>query len=361
MIGKFILPEKLSMKLKTLILIALCFPLLFSCDSGDDRSAADLAIPVVVEKVKRGPISEFVSATGTLQAQMEERLVTEVAGTLHLVQTNGSINFSGNRVSAGQLLAEIENQEWLLQVRVESQQLAMSNAERELQKQEALFREGGVTEKELEIARRNALDARLNYEAAQLRADKLKLKAPISGIVSNLQSIADGTLVPAGFQFCTISNYSKVLLDTNLPNSDVGRIQIGQDVNITNYALEGQIFNGKVISIDPTVNPQTRTFKVTIEAMNTDFVLRPGMFVKADIVVKHQPEAIVIPANTIQTRDNRPVVFVISGTSAEMVEVSTGITTREEVEIVNGLEGEERLVIKGYETLRDKSKVRVTK
>ena len=343
------------------LLFSLSFLLLTSCESGENRSAADLAVPVVVELVKLCPISEFVSATGTLQAQIAERLVTEVSGILHLVQTNGSVNFSGKRVEAGQFLAEIENREWLLEVRVESQQLAMANAERELQKQEALFREGGVTEKELEIARRNALDARLNYEAAQLRANKLKLIAPISGILSNLQSISDGTYVPVGFQFCTISDYSKVLLNTNLPNSDVGRIRIGQDVIITNYALEGQVFNGKVISINPTVDPQTRTFKVTIEAMNPDLILRPGMFAKADIVAKHQPEAIVIPANTIQTRDNRSVVFVVSGTSAEMIEVTTGISTREEVEIVSGLNGEERLVIKGYETLQDKSKVRVTK
>ncbi len=331
-----------------------------ACESGEDRSAADLAVPVTVEKVRRGPISEFVSATGTLRAQREERLVTEVAGILSTVKTDGAYLSNGSRVRAGQMLAEIENREWLLEVRVESQKLAMENAKRELEKQQALFEEGGVTEKELELARRTALDTRLNYEAAQLRADKLNLRAPISGIISSLQSGSKGTYVPVGFQLCSIMDYGTVVVDASLPNTDMDRIRHGQQVNISNYSLEGEIFTGKVTSIDPTIDPRTRTFTVSIEARNPNLRLRPGMFVKADIIIKHQPEAVIIPRSAIQTRDNRSVVFVVEGVSAEMREITEGISTREEVEIVEGLNEGERLVIEGHETLRDKSKVRVT-
>ncbi|MDZ7292240.1 MAG: efflux RND transporter periplasmic adaptor subunit [candidate division KSB1 bacterium] len=334
--------------------------LFFACDSAEDKSAADLTIPVVVEKVKRGPIASYVSATGTLRAQREERVIAEVEGVLHLAKTNGKTLVAGARVQAGQLLAEIENQEYLLNVRVESQKLAMENASRELQKQEALFKEGGVTEKELELARRNALDARLNYEAAQLKAEKLRLKAPISGFVANLQTNAEGTRVPAGFRLCSIMDYDKAVAQVNLPNTDLDRVRIGQDVRISNYALADQIFHGRVSAIDPTIDPQTRTFTVTIEVVNEKLLLRPGMFVKADIVIENHPNAVIIPKTALQTRDNKPVAFIVQGASAEMREVTTGIETREEVEILEGLAEGERLVVKGHETLRDKSKVRVT-
>jgi RND family efflux transporter MFP subunit len=332
----------------------------WACDNAEDKSAADLTIPVVVEKVKRGPIASYVSATGTLRAMREERVVAEVEGVLHLAKTNGTALLAGARVQAGQFLAEIENQEYLLNVRVESQKLAMENATRELQKQEALFKEGGVTEKELELARRNALDARLNYETAQIKVDKLRLRAPITGFIANLQTNSAGTRVPVGFRFCTIMDYSSTLVQVNLPNTDADRVQIGQDVVVSNYALTDQAFQGKVTAIDPTIDPQTRTFIVTIAVTNDKLLLRPGMFVKADIIIENHPQAVVIPKTALQTRDNKPVTFIVQGASAEMREVTTGIETREEMEILEGLAEGERLVVKGHETLRDKSKVRVT-
>ncbi|MCI0690682.1 efflux RND transporter periplasmic adaptor subunit [candidate division KSB1 bacterium] len=342
------------------LFVSLLSMLFLACDSAEDKSAADLAIPVVVEKVKRGPIASYVSATGTLRAQREERVVAEVEGVLRMAKNNGTVLVAGARVQAGQHLAEIENQEYLLNVRVESQKLAMENASRELQKQEALFKEGGVTEKELELARRNALDARLNYEAAQIKVDKLRLKAPISGFIANLQSNAEGTRVPVGFRLCSIMDYNTTVAQVNLPNTDLERVQIGQEVVVSNYAIADQTFRGRVTAIDPTIDPQTRTFTVTIEAANEKFLLRPGMFVKADIVIDNHANAVIIPKTALQTRDNRPVAFVVEGASAALREVSTGIETREEVEILEGLAEGERLVVKGHETLRDKSKVRVT-
>ncbi|MFQ5604763.1 MAG: efflux RND transporter periplasmic adaptor subunit [bacterium] len=343
---------------KSSVILLTCLGL--ACNGGEDKSAADLSMPVVVEKVKLGTIAEFIASTGTLQAQKEERVIAEVPGILHLAQNNGGLIKAGARVKPDQILAELENPEYLLEIRVESQKLAMTNAQRELAKQEVLFKEGGVTEKELEIARRTALDARLNYETAILKAQKLQLKAPISGILANLPAHAVGTRVPAGFQFCTVMDYENVIVRVNLPNSDMGRIQPGQKVNISNYALQDEIFIGQVVAIDPAIDPQTRTFTVTIQAENRHSKLRPGMFVKTDIVVEEHSHVVIIPKSAMQTRDNRPVVFVVQGVSAELRQVETGIEGREEIEIVSGLAENERLVVKGQETLRDKSKVRVT-
>ena len=346
--------------IKLIKLITIVPLTLLACSGNEDRSAADLTVPVVVEKVKRGAIAELISTTGTLRAAKEERVAAEVQGILHFIKNDGIVFAAGARVQQGQLLAEIENPEYLLDVRVESQRLAMNNAERELQKQEDLFKEGGVTEKELELARRTALDARYNYESAQLKVGKLKLHAPIAGFVANLQTNAVETRVPAGFQLCTIMNYSQVVAQVNLPNSDIGRIHPGQKVIVSNYALPDAAFTGRVSTINPAIDPQTRTFIAAIDVDNPNLQLRPGMFVKADIVVEDHPNAVTISKTALQTRDNRPVVFVVEGISAALREVTTGIETREEIEILEGLNEGERLVVKGQETLRDKSKVRVT-
>jgi membrane fusion protein, multidrug efflux system len=333
-------------------LLALVF---FHCGDNNDESTAELNIPVNVEVVVRSDIADYISTTGTVHAQQEERVTTEVDG---LIRYSVGLNV-GESVSKGQLLAEIENPEYLLDVRVESQKMAMDNAQRELGKQEALFEEGGVTEKELETARRSALDARLNYESALLRAEKIQVKSPISGIVTGLNTGANGTRITMGFQICTIQNYGIVEIAVKLPNTDLGQVRNRQQVLISNYALPDEVFPGEIHTIGPAIDPQTRTFAVTIRVINRNLRLRPGMFVKVDIIREQHPQVIVISKEALQIRDNRPVVFVVEGVMAEMREINTGIETRETVEVVAGLGEGERLVVKGHETLRDKSRVRI--
>jgi RND family efflux transporter MFP subunit len=325
------------------------------CGGRDDEQVAELTIPVRIEQVSREDIAAYISATGTVKARHEEAVVTEVEGLLNL----SSGLKSGSFVQSGQLLAELDNPEYLLDVRVESQKLAMDNARRELEKKDALYSEGGVTENELETARRSALDAKLNYETALLKAEKIRVHAPLSGIVTGLKNNADGTRVAARFQLCTIMDYATVHIPVKLPNTDLGSIRINQEVLISNYALPDDLFKGTIQTIDPTIDPQTRTFTVTIQAANPQSRLRPGMFVKTDIVREEHEQAVVIPKNTLQIRNNRAVVFVVEGAIAQMREVTPGIEAGDRVEIVAGLSDGERLVVQGHETLRDKAKVRI--
>ncbi|HCQ02997.1 MAG TPA: hypothetical protein DIT99_20945, partial [Candidatus Latescibacteria bacterium] len=258
------------------------------CGGRDDEQVAELTIPVRIEQVSREDIAAYISATGTVKARHEEAVVTEVEGLLNL----SSGLKSGSFVQSGQLLAELDNPEYLLDVRVESQKLAMDNARRELEKKDALYSEGGVTENELETARRSALDAKLNYETALLKAEKIRVHAPLSGIVTGLKNNADGTRVAARFQLCTIMDYATVHIPVKLPNTDLGSIRINQEVLISNYALPDDLFKGTIQTIDPTIDPQTRTFTVTIQAANPQSRLRPGMFVKTDIVREEHEQAV---------------------------------------------------------------------
>jgi len=345
---------------RTILLLALV-TLFSACENDSDRDAAALTFPVTVEKIKRGYIAEYISATGTLRAVREERVFAEVEGLLKLTQKNGATLAAGSKVQKGYLLSTIENREYELSIRVESQELAMENAERELKKQEALFKEGGVTEKELELSRRNALDAKFNYESAVIKQAKLRLKAPITGHIASLQSSSNNTRVRAGFALCTIMDYSSTLVDVQIPNADLGKIKHGQKVIVTNYALPDDSFEGLVSAIDPTIDERTRTFTVTIAIDNKKLQLRPGMFIKTDIVVASKDDAVIIPKSAIQTRKNQPVVFVVEETSAVEREIVTGIETREDIEIREGVVENEQLIIRGMETLQNKSKVRITK
>jgi membrane fusion protein, multidrug efflux system len=331
------------------------FMIALGCGNRNDEQVAELTIPVRVEQVSREDVAAYISATGTVKARHEEAVMTEVEGILTIARNLKA----GSAIRKGQLLAELTNPAYLLEVRVESKKLAMDNAQRDLEKKNALYSEGGITENELETARRSALDAKLNYDAALLEVEKIRIFAPISGTVTGLQKSADGTRVASRFQLCTIMDYVTINIPIKLPNTDLGLIQLGQEVLISNYALPDDLFKGTVQTIDPTIDPQTRTFIVTIQTANPQFRLRPGMFVKTDIIREQHEQVIVIPKNTLQIRNNQSVVFVVEGAIAQMREVTSGIEAGDNIEIVTGLADGERLVIQGHETLRDKAKVRV--
>jgi len=100
-------------------------------------------------------------------------------------------------------------------------------------------------------------------------------------------------------------------------------------------------------------------FKLRIEILNPALVLKPGSFIKADIVVRTQTEAIVIPKSVILDRGGSKIVYVVDRGLAVERRLKTGIENKDEVEILEGLKAKDQLIIEGFETLRPRSQVKV--
>jgi membrane fusion protein (multidrug efflux system) len=111
--------------------------------------------------------------------------------------------------------------------------------------------------------------------------------------------------------------------------------------------------------LSPAINAETRTFKGTISIENNEYLLRPGMFVNADIVTNRKDSVIVIPKNIILSRQRGKTVFIVDrGVAAERI-IETGLENIADVEVTSGLEKNERVVISGFETLGNRSKVKI--
>ncbi|HOI50589.1 MAG TPA: efflux transporter periplasmic adaptor subunit, partial [Prolixibacteraceae bacterium] len=109
----------------------------------------------------------------------------------------------------------------------------------------------------------------------------------------------------------------------------------------------------------PAVSTETRTIKGKILIDNPELKLRPGMFVKADIVVASKDSAIVVPKNIILSSNRGKVIYIVEQSTARERRITTGIENQDQVEVLTGLKRNERLVTKGFETLRNDSKVKV--
>lgn len=348
---------------KTITLLAGALFLIASCRNQDQNLAADIEVPVSVEELKFKPIEEFINTTGTAFPKGEIELKSRISATYYLGNNprTGRAWQLGDHIKSGEIIVRLEDQEYVNSVRMETNQLNMELMESELRKQESLYEKGGVTLKELKTAGINYENAKTEVTTSKLQLEKTKIVAPIDGVIVDLPYHTPGTQIETGISIVKIMDYKTMYMDIQLPEKYISVIKPGQVVKMTNYTIPDDTIIGRVTQLSPAINPDTRTFKGSVSIDNNDLLLRPGMFVRADIITNHKDSAIVIPKNIILSRQRGRTVFVVDRGVADERIIETGMENITNVEVIKGLAKNERVVIGGFETLSNRSKVKIIK
>jgi membrane fusion protein, multidrug efflux system len=350
---------------KSLLLPALvtAIVIITGCRNRDQDLSADVEIPVTVEDITLKPIEEFVNTTGTAFPKGEVELKAKITASYYLERNPRTGRFwqMGDRINAGELIARLEDREYINSVKLETNELNLELTESELRKQESLYEKGGVTLKELKTASINYENAKTNLETARLQMEKTRVVAPITGVIVDLSYYTQGVLVETGSPVAKIMDYQTMYMEVQLPEKYIETVKPGLEVKLTNYTIPYDTITGNLTQISPAINADTRTFKGTISINNPRYLLRPGMFVRADIVTNHKDSVIVIPKNIILSRQRGKTVFIVDrGVAAERI-IETGLENITETEVTRGLEKNERVVTSGFETLSNRSRVRIVK
>jgi RND family efflux transporter MFP subunit len=346
-------------KFLPLIVILTAF---IACNNQSQSVSTELAVPISVEDIKLQSIMEFISTTGTVKATSEVVVNSEMTGEYYLQKnpSTGRPYKLGDRISKGQTVVKFENEEYKNNLGIDAVKLNLEISEQEYEKQKSLYEKGGVTLRELRNSEVSKTNAKYNYENALIQLEKMNVTAPFSGIIVELPYYTQSTRVTSGSHIFSLMSYSSMYMNINLPEKNIGEVKLNQEVLITNYTLPEDTLSGKVTELSPAISSETRTFMGKIEIQNPELKLRPGMFVKADIITQKKDSTIVIPKDIILTRGRQKYVFVVGRNStASQRWLTTGIENQNSVEVLEGLQVNERLIIKGFETLRDNSKVRI--
>lgn len=348
---------------KVLLLSTASLLLIAGCRNRDQNLRADVEIPVSVEDIRPGSIDEFINTTGTVFPKGDIELKSKITA-MYFLEKNPRTGRSwqlGDRIQEGDLIVRLEDREYVNSVKLETNELNLELTESELKKQESLYEKGGVTLRELKTASINNENAKTNVETAKLQMEKTKIKAAISGVIVDLPYHTQGTQVDAGITIAKIMDYQVMYMDVQLPEKYINVIKSGQNVYLTNYSIPEDTIQGIITQLSPAINADTRTFKGNVAINNNRFLLRPGMFVKADIITRHKDSVIVIPKNIILSRQKGKTVFVVDrGVASERV-IETGLENISDIEVISGLSKDERLVTGGFETLSNRSKVKIIK
>jgi len=335
--------------------------LISSCGGGGVDTGSEVPAPVTVREIKLSSIEEYIESTGTVTPLKKTTPKSKNSGYYHLLDNprTGQPFSLGDLVAENGMIIKLENPELENNIMLESKKLELETSELEYKNQKALYEKGGVTYRELINAEKAWINARYNYENAQIQLASLQIRAPFEGEIAELPYFTPGTEIDAGTKLVTMMDYHTLRLELNIPGSEFHRVKTGQNADITHYLMPDDTLAGRITEKSPVVDPDTRSFKVNLLVENTDLQLKPGMFVKARITVMQRDSTIVIPRDIVLMKDRGRTVFIVEKGAARERVIETGIGNVDSVEVLSGLRENERLVVKGFETLKNRSKVRV--
>ncbi len=342
-------------------------------------------VPVEVTAVKRDTIKDIARFTGTLRPSARFVVSPKIQGRLENIRVN-----LGDHVSNGDLVAVLDGEEYVLAVtqakaelevsraNLQDAQSALEIADRELERARELRQEQVASEAELDtaLAKHNAAKAALAVSQAQVHQREAALEGArvrlsytrIHARWTNGQSrrvvserfIDEGNMLRANDPVVAIVDIDSVIARIHVIERDFPHIRVGQVARIDTDAYPDRVFDGRVARRSPVLAEASRQAVVEIDIPNEDFLLAPGMYVRAWIEFSRNEDAIVIPASSIVTRDGKSGIFIVDEDdhTAAFIPVETGITEGERVEIthpdISGM-----IVTLGQHLLEDGASVRI--
>jgi membrane fusion protein (multidrug efflux system) len=333
-------------------------------------SAAPRPVPAVaVAEAKLENWQSRISAIGTFRAVQGIDISPQVGGVVR------AINFeSGQDVQRGQLLIQIDDS--VEQADLKSNLATLRNVELALERQRQLVAGGSTATANVD----SALAARDSAAAAADRTRALiaqkALTAPFSGRLG-LRRIDAGQYVSPGTSIVTLQQLDPIYVDFPVTEQDIGRVAVGQSIEIGVDAFAGRVFKGKVTSIDARVSIEARTILLRAQVDNAGGELRPGMFANVSVLVGTGRDVVTIPRTGVSYSLYGDTAYVVKQAAppAGAVQASStptdqplvverrvlriGDTRGDQVAVLDGLAPGDKIVTEGQLKLQNGARVRI--
>jgi RND family efflux transporter MFP subunit len=325
------------------------------------------------------------SFSGELEALAEFVVAPKVGGRVERVLVN-----IADSVMRDQVVAELDNDEYIQAVaqaqadlvvaraKLSEAKSAKETANREFKRTESLLKRGIASDSEFDTARQDLLEkqaqlevaaaqvtkAESSLETANIRLGYTKVTAGWTGGDENRfvaeRYVDEGQTVAANAPLLLIVELNPIVGVVFVAERDYARLKTGQPVSLTTDAFPGEQFTGRIDRIAPVFRKSTRQARIEMIIGNPRYRLKPGMFIRATVVLAEVPEATIVPEQALTIRDDRSGVFVVSQDEQSVVwrEVKAGIRQGNRLQIEGeGLSG--RVVTLGQQLLKDGSAITI--
>ncbi len=375
-------------------------------DLTEREKTSDAAIPVRVADVIRGDLVIKLRSPGEAVTHLKIDIKAEIPGKIKNIYVEES-----QHVKKGDLLLELDDREYrldlesndadrlrklselLLEQRFGQDEPSDENNSNsriralteEYKKLSTLYQKGQISRDEYEkktkkieweliasgqkkdeviAAVKGLTQAEIMVKKSRLTLEKTKIRAPFSGIITNIQ-VSPQENIASGRDLFTLVNINRIQVHAKVLESEIGKIKVGREVDLRFAAYPQRIIKGRVVAISPLVNPEDKTCKAIIDVENPNEMIKPGMHSDVEIAAEIHKDRLLVPQDAILTRSGRKLVFVVEDGLAKWKYIKTGLENREFVEI---LEGEEpggviqegmKVLVEGHFTIAHDARVKI--
>ena len=303
-----------------------------------------LRIPVEVETLERGPLEQRLRTTGTVLANEQVDIVSEIDGKVE------SILFrEGSMVQMGDVLLRLDTS--TLKAERDRALYRYERAQRQEGRQKRLLDDGLLSEEEYEfsLGELNVLRAELELRTAELA--KAEIRAPFSGIVG-LRAVSPGTFVSSQTRVTTLQDVDPVKIEFSVPESYVNDLAIGDTVLFQIQSVDSPL-EGSVYAIEPAIDTESRSLTLRALAPNPERKMLPGAFAQVEIPIGQVTDALSVPNISVVPELGGKKVYVFEDGVAQTRVVETGIRTDTRIEITGGLEPGEQVIVSNIARLAE--------
>jgi membrane fusion protein (multidrug efflux system) len=317
-----------------------------------ETKEADDSVPVEVTQISNGTISSFQLYNSTIEAENAVDVYTKVSGIIIDLKVE-----EGNYINKGQLLAKIEEEDYKLEEA--AAKASYEKTKRDFERSDTMFKDKLLSENDYEQVRYNYEQAKITWERAKVRLGNTNIIAPISGILSS-RTIKYGDYITPNMKVFSIVDMNTLITRVYIPEKDIVNIKMNQTAIITSDALGDKEFEGRIKIINPVVDPNTGTVKVTIALKGYANILKPGMFVKSHIIIDTRKNTMLLTKKAIVYNGIQSIAFVVKDGVANQVVLEIGFQDSEKVEVLNkNIKSGDKIIVVGQYGLKDKSRVKV--
>ncbi|HTR80381.1 MAG TPA: efflux RND transporter periplasmic adaptor subunit [Bacteroidota bacterium] len=319
------------------------------------KSENDIAkfLPVTLATVEKKQLSEDFTLTGTIAANNDVAVLSETDGRVTKVFVE-----IGDHVKAGEVLVQLDDE--MKKANYDAAEVSYEKMKKDLERYTKMFKEGSVSDIQLETAKLGYQSAEAQYIIARRQYNDAKIKTPISGIVTS-RPVGVGATVQKNNVIANVVDISTLKVKLNVAEEDAFKLKVGDPVDVSTDVYPGITFRGTIETISDKAD-EAHTYPVQIKlANNATHPLKAGMFGRVSFISITSGKVLAIPREALLGSTKNAQVFVVDQGVAHLRDLVVGAEVGTNLEVLSGVKEGEQVVLSGQNNLKDNVAVTVVK
>ncbi len=322
---------------------------------NNGMSDAEFKILVSVKKIKAENFEHFHNVNGIVEAVKEAYISPEIGGTIESIKV-----VEGQRVKKNELLAVLNSR--VIRSSISELKNSLKLADTLFEKRAGLWKKNIGSEIQYLEAKNQKESLENKMKTLNEQLSMTLIRAPFDGIIDNIDK-KKGELAVPGLPIMQIVDISNVYIKADVSEAYLSSVKVGDESTITFPSYPSIIRKGDIIRVGTVINPQNRTFQVTLKLTNSNEMLKPNIVSVLELRDFSETKAVIVPSIIVKNDGEGSYLYRLknseTGSIAEKIYVNSGKVNKDKIMIKSGIEFGDEIIMKGYNLVKNGSLVKI--